>query len=67
MTDLPKEVCDKCVDSCQHLDLLFHEVREEKIFRFISDKFSMIAFCPENQGKQVLHLDTTPCLFFFFF
>lgn len=64
MADFPKEACDKCVDSSQHLDLLFQEVHEEKIFRFIYDKFSMIAFCCENQCKQILHLDTAPCLYF---
>lgn len=36
MADFPKLVCDKCVDSCQHLDLLFHEVHEEKI---VSESF----------------------------
>lgn len=44
VADFPTEVCDKCVDCCQHLDLLFHEAHEEKFFRFIYDKFSMIAF-----------------------
>lgn len=26
MANFPREVCDKCVDYCQHLDLLLHEV-----------------------------------------
>lgn len=56
--DFPKEVCDKCVDSYEHLDLLFREAHEEKINRFIYDKFGMIAFCCENKCKQILHLDT---------
>lgn len=44
VADFPTEVCDKCVDCCEHLYLLFHEAHEEKFFRFIYDKFSMIAF-----------------------
>lgn len=55
----------KCVtNSSQHLDLLFHEVHQEKIFRCIYDRLSMIAFCCENQCKQTLHLYTAPCLYF---
>lgn len=65
MASFPREVCDKCVDYYQNLDLLLHEVHQrENCFEFICDKFSIIAFCCGNQCERILRLYTAPCFYF---
>lgn len=51
MSSFSRKACDKCVDYCQHLDLLLLEVcHRGNCFRFIYDKFGLMAFYSRNQS-----------------
>lgn len=61
----PREVCGRCVDHCQHLDLLLCEdCQRESCCRLICDTFCMIAFCCGNWCERILCLYTTVWFYF---